>query len=80
MTDLACRFSVFDAQAPCTLDRFGEPGLLSANPTDTTVRQFCHLLLKSDLFPLGDTVIAARVLDTGGVAGPGAEIVVRVSP
>ncbi len=80
MTDLSCRFGVFDSQAPCTLDRYGDPGFLNPTPADTSVKQFCHLLLKSDLFPVGDTIIAARVLDTSGIAGPTAEIVVRVSP
>lgn len=80
ITDLTCRFGVFDSQAPCTLDRYGDPGFLNPNPTDTSIKQFCHLLLRSDLFPVGDTILAARVLDISGVAGPIAEIVIRVSP
>ncbi len=79
-TDLSCRFGVFSSDGACTLNQFGEYALLSPDPTDATVKQFCHLLLISDLFPVGDTVIAARVLDTTGNAGPQTQIVVRVVP
>ena len=79
-TDLSCRFEVSATGGPCTLDQFGEYSLLNPNPNDTSVKQFCHSLLISDLFPVGDTVIAARVLDTEVNPGPVAEIVVRVAP
>lgn len=79
LTDFACRFQVFQPGQPCTLDGNGQASFLNPNPTDQSVRQFCHLVDTKSSFPDGDTILTAQVLDQGQNPGPTAQIVVRVA-
>lgn len=62
----------------CTMDRGGEFAFVQPN----SAIQFCLPIAAAWSFPAGDTIVAARVRDTGGMLGPEREIVVRslVSP
>jgi len=78
LTDFACRFSVQPLGSPCTLNAFGSSSLLSNDPSDPTVRQFCHTVSPIDKFPRGDTVLTVQVRDSTQSIGPTAQIVVRI--
>ena len=80
LTDFGCRFRASPVGSPCTLDANGNPNLLNPNPGDSSVRQFCHLVASSDVFPSGDTLLTARVRDVGQNVGPTAQIIVRTAP
>jgi hypothetical protein len=80
--DLVCRVSD-GTGAPrgrvmtnaCTLiDPTAEYGFVEAE----SELQFCLPIAKAWGFPLGDTIVAARVRDVAGLASPPREIVVRV--
>ncbi|MEO8604315.1 MAG: dockerin type I repeat-containing protein [bacterium] len=75
LTDMACRFELATGTTlACTRDRFGNFSFLGSG----TSRQFCFQVKNADVFPLGDTVVAAQVRDTSGNLGPKLEFVVRV--
>jgi hypothetical protein len=83
INDFACRF----------VDGMGNPGgrvigdacLLLDNgdfgfaSSDTTT-QFCAGIAEPFDFPVGDTIVTARVHDSTGIPGPQASFVVRVQP
>lgn len=75
--DYACRFT-FTISSTDACSRNGN-GVFAFLGSGTRV-QYCY---NSDLvasFPLGDTIMTVRVLDTSGVPGPEAKIIVRVPP
>jgi hypothetical protein len=80
INDLGCR--VDDGQGnptarfagnACTLDRDGDYAFVDVR----TTAQFCLPIAAPWAFPLGDTIVAARVRDAAGNLGPQREIVVR---
>lgn len=76
LNDFSCRFSTFDeSQFPCTQD--GSSNYAFADPN--TTRQFCVLISNALALSAGDTVLTARLRDSGGNAGPAASIIVRVA-
>jgi len=76
LNDLACRFSAFNAsQFPCTLDTSANFAFVDPNST----LQFCALVSSALEFPPGDTLLTARLRDTGGNTGPAVQIIVRVT-
>jgi len=76
LNDAGCRFKAFLAtDFPCTQDSRG--GYVFANASSTT--QFCTLVDEALTFPLGETVLTARLRDVAGNAGPAVQIVVRVT-
>ena len=85
LNDLGCRFvdgtgqrlgRVCTETAACVRGSDGQFGCVSPQ---TTV-QFCGLIPKPVEFPVGDTVVTARVRDALGNTGPPAQIVVRIPP
>ncbi|MBI3783693.1 MAG: hypothetical protein HY270_09840 [Deltaproteobacteria bacterium] len=76
INDLGCR--AYDNPAsptnPCTRIDGGTFGTVSP----VSKLQFCIPIAKAWAFPLGDTIVAARVRDTGGGLSAVSEIVVRV--
>jgi hypothetical protein len=76
LNDLACRFTVYiETDFACTQDDSGD--FVFGNPSSSA--QFCTLVNNTLTFPSGETVLAARLLDTAGNAGPAVEIVVRIT-
>jgi hypothetical protein len=76
LNDLACRFKTFaETDFPCTQSARGN--FVFSNSSSTT--QFCTLVDNALTFPVGDTVLTARLRDTEGNAGPPSRIVVRVT-
>ncbi len=80
MNDLGCRVddgqgnpAARPASSACTLNRFGEYAFVSYD----TAAQFCLPVAAQWGFPLGDTIVAARLRDNGGNLGAPREIVVR---
>ena len=75
LNDLSCRFKSFvETDFACTQDRDGN--FIFGNPISTV--QFCALVNNSLTFPVGDTVLTARLLDRAGQAGSQVQIVVRI--
>jgi hypothetical protein len=78
INDLSCRFeSRSVSSSACTRDPFQQEGTFTG--VGTTV-QFCtHQGVGTELaFPVGDTILTARVLDELGFPGPPHSIVIRV--
>ena len=81
LNDLGCRF-VDGTGAPvgrppteaCVLFQDGEQRFV--DPASTV--QFCARVTKPMSFPVGDTVVSARVRDDSGMVGPELQIVIRV--
>jgi hypothetical protein len=67
LNDMSCRFEVFlESDSSCTLGKnedwqFRDP---------ETKIQFCMTVAKAWNFPIGDTMVSARVRDTAGNVGP----------
>lgn len=79
INDLSCRFDARSSTATaCTRDSFGTYGFV--NPASTV--QFCTSPgVGTELaFPLGDTIVTARVRDVVGQPGQPRSIAVRVWP
>jgi hypothetical protein len=83
INDFACRFVTGDgtpggrsAGSQCTVFADGEFHFANSRST----AQFCAGIAAPFGFPLGDTVVTARVQDSSGIAGPPASFVVRVLP
>jgi hypothetical protein len=79
LVDFSCRFSSFDPSTPCTLNSSGNFGLGNAlaNPTI----QFCSSRLGfGQAFPLGDTLLTARLRDLSLNLGAPEQLIVRVVP
>lgn len=83
LNDLGCRF-IDGTGSPvgrrcsegCVLFPTGELGCVSAE----TELQFCGRLARSSGFPVGETLVTARVRDVDGNLGPSSQIVIRVLP
>lgn len=83
INDLSCRFvdgsglpgGRREAEA-CTVFGNGEFGFV----VGATTVQFCALIAEPFGFPIGDTVVSARVRDSSGQPGPPASFVVRIVP
>jgi hypothetical protein len=76
LNDFSCRFSTFDeSQFPCTLDGSGNFAFIGPNST----RQFCVLTSSALAFAPGDTMVTARLRDSGGNAGESRSMIVRVT-
>lgn len=81
INDLGCRVdggsgvpeARTDSQSACTVDRFGDFSFVGQASTV----QFCLPIAGAWPFPIGDTVVAARLRDVSGAVGPVREIVVR---
>ena len=83
VNDFACRFVNGGGQPvartstdACTPSASSASGFGFVNSNSTT--QFCAPVTKVLEFPLGDTVLTARLQDTNATPGPTAQIVVRV--
>lgn len=63
------------ADNACTRNRNGDFAFVSG---DTTL-QFCLPIAAAWAFPAGDTIVAARARDSGGMVGDARELVVRVA-
>ena len=67
LNDLSCRFETFiESQMSCTMDRNGDYSFVKP---DTTL-QFCMIVARAWGFPVGRTLVSARVRDTDGNPGP----------
>lgn len=83
VNDLACRF-VNGSDVPmartrdeaCIMYPSGDFAFGSAAST----AQFCGFVTRFMEFPLGDTLVTARLRDQDGNPGAPAQIVIRVSP
>lgn len=80
LQDFACRMTAFQPSSPCTLNRFGNFGVLTPGGLTGTSRQFCHIIRSIEEFPVADTILTAQSRDTGGFIGPTRQIVVRRLP
>jgi hypothetical protein len=83
INDLACRFVNGDGLPggrrkvdACTVFGNGEFDFVNG----ATTVQFCALIAEPFEFPIGDTVVSARVRDSSGAPGPAASFVVRITP
>jgi hypothetical protein len=83
INDLACRFVNGSgvpggrrANEACTVFGDGEFGFV----VEASTVQFCALIAEPFSFPVGDTVVSARVRDSSGQPGPAASFVVRITP
>lgn len=76
LSDFACNFFVApDPEGACTFD----PETLEGSfVDDRSTIQFCYEVLPTGSFPLGDTILTARLRDVAGGLGTPATIVVRV--
>ena len=76
LNDWSCRFKLYgETDFACTQDSSGN--FLFGSSTSTA--QFCTLINDIMTFPIGDTVLTARLLDTAGNAGQPVQIIVRVN-
>jgi hypothetical protein len=74
LNDFSCRFRIFtETDFACTQD--GSGNFIFGNQSSTV--QFCILIDDALVFPT-ETVLTVRLNDTGGHAGPPAQIVVRI--
>lgn len=83
LNDLGCRFvdGAGNTQGRpcsegCVLFPNGEFGCAASEAE----MQFCGRVAKSAEFPVGETLVTARVRDTQGNLGPAAQIIVRIAP
>lgn len=81
VNDLACRFRdgqgqpiARTASEACVLFPSGEYGFVNS----TTTAQFCAFVDNVISFPVGDTVVTARLRDVNGNVGPARVMVIRV--
>jgi hypothetical protein len=67
INDLSCRFETFiESDGSCTLNKNGDYSFISK---DTTT-QFCMIVARAYMFPVGKTLLSVRVRDTEGNPGP----------
>lgn len=79
LVDFACRFDAKLPSEPCTLGPDGLDGTITPN-LPSAGRQFCAVITRNLEFPVGDTLLSARVADTSNRIGPVTEIVIRRMP
>jgi len=82
INDLGCRFKnsagdpvARDPSDACTMVETNQFHFVDANSTV----QFCARIDSEFPFPVGDTVVTARLRDADGVIGPVRQIVVRIT-
>lgn len=74
LQDFACRFEIMiESSGACTVNRYGDYAF--RNPETQT--QFCMVVAKAWRFPVGDTLVTARLLDVEGNPGPPARFILR---
>lgn len=67
LNDMGCRFEVFlESESSCTLGKSEDWEFR----TPETKTQFCMTVAKAWNFPIGDTLVSARLRDTAGNYGP----------
>jgi hypothetical protein len=67
LNDFACRFETFvESGSSCTKEANGDYSFVKP---DTTT-QFCMIVARAWAFPVGDTMLTVRLLDTEGNPGP----------
>ena len=67
INDFSCRFETFiESDGSCTLSKNGDYSFISK---DTTT-QFCMIVARAYLFPVGRTLLTVRVRDSEGNPGP----------
>jgi len=77
ITDFVCRFTAQPIDSPCTLGIGGDYEFVTPGGN---VQQFCRIIESADIFPLGDTIVSARVRDKNKNTGPTKQVVIRVQP
>lgn len=71
LNDMSCRFEVFlESNSSCTLGPHEDWQFRNA---DSKI-QFCMTVAKAWNFPVGDTIVSARLKDTAGHPGPATQI------
>jgi hypothetical protein len=67
LNDFACRFETFiESASSCTMTPNGD---YSFAKTDSTT-QFCMIVARAYAFPVGETIVSARLRDSAGNPGP----------
>lgn len=67
INDFSCRFETFiESDGSCTLNKNGDYSFISK---DTTT-QFCMLVARAYIFPVGRTLLSVRLRDSEGNPGP----------
>jgi hypothetical protein len=67
INDFGCRFETFiESDGSCTLSKGGDYSFISK---DTTT-QFCMIVARAYMFPVGKTLLSVRVRDSEGNPGP----------
>jgi hypothetical protein len=67
INDFSCRFETFiESDGSCTLNKNGDYAFVSK---DTTT-QFCMIVARAYIFPVGKTLVSVRVRDSEGNPGP----------
>ncbi|HVO24280.1 MAG TPA: hypothetical protein VMW56_11685 [Candidatus Margulisiibacteriota bacterium] len=67
INDFGCRFETFiESDGSCTLSKSGDYSFVSK---DTTT-QFCMIVARAYIFPVGKTLLSVRVRDSEGNPGP----------
>lgn len=77
INDLSCRFETFnESDSSCTVTENGDFSFVSAD----TQQQFCMIVARAWSFPVGDTILTARVRDMKGNPGPPKKLRIRRPP
>jgi hypothetical protein len=67
INDFSCRFETFiESAGSCTLDKNGDYSFISKDSTT----QFCMIVARAYMFPVGKTLLSVRVRDSEGSPGP----------
>ena len=67
INDFSCRFETFiESDGSCTLNKSGDYSFINK---DTTT-QFCMIVARAYIFPIGRTLLSVRVRDSEGNPGP----------
>lgn len=74
VNDFGCRFEIFtESESACLVAKHGDFSFV--NPETTT--QFCAQIARAWNFPVGDTLVSARLRDVNGNPGPVAKFWLR---
>jgi hypothetical protein len=77
INDLSCRFETFnESEHSCTVTEHGDFSFASPD----TQQQFCMIVARAWSFPVGDTILTARVRDMKGNPGPIKKMRIRRPP
>ncbi|MFQ5668598.1 MAG: hypothetical protein ACE5I7_19505 [Candidatus Binatia bacterium] len=67
INDFSCRFETFtESESACTLNQYGDYSFVKKDSTT----QFCMIVARAYLFPVGKTLLSVRVRDSEGHPGP----------